>query len=123
MRRAIARLPKLYKHTVTVIGAPGATRTLPNSLPTNEVFLMFDEAALLLERTISNLEVLADLMLEDVGERSGTTTVLQPPAAALLSAQHAIQTMLPKLQAASDVWRMDHLVVQRVQRGCVNCED
>jgi hypothetical protein len=84
---------------------------------------MFDEPALLLERTISNLEVLADLMLEDVGERSGPANTVHPPTAALLSAQHAIVSMLPKLQAASEVWRMEQVVALRQRTGCVNCED
>lgn len=84
---------------------------------------MFDEPALLLERTISNLEVLADLMLEDVGERTGAANVVQPPALALLTAQHAIQSMLPKLQAASEVWRMEQVVALRRRTGCVNCDD
>ncbi len=84
---------------------------------------MFDEPALLLERTLHNLEVLAELFSEEVAERRRFTAELSPVDMQCLRAQAAIQTLLPTLQAAGDAWREQIGMQPRMRPGCVNCED
>lgn len=84
---------------------------------------MFDEPALLLERTIYNLEVLRELLKEEVAGSTARDDELYLPIATCLDAQEAIRLALPKLTAASDAWR-DQKARQLQMRGrCVNCED
>lgn len=84
---------------------------------------MFDEPALLLERTIYNLEVLRELLNGEVQGRTARDDDLYLPVPICLDAQEAIRQMLPKLSAASDAWRSQK-ARQLLARGrCVNCED
>ncbi len=82
---------------------------------------MFDEPALLMERTIHNLEVLADLLAEEVAERQTSSFTASPQVVACMEARRAIETMVPKLKAASDTWRVQIGMPPRL--GCINCDD
>jgi len=82
---------------------------------------MFDEPALLLERTIHNLEVLAELFSEYAEE--GRIAGMTPTATAFHHAQGVIASLLPSLHAAENAWK-DQLAAQpRMRMGCVNCDD
>jgi hypothetical protein len=82
---------------------------------------MFDEPALLLERTIHNLEVLAELFSEyaEEGRASGIT----PTVATFHTAQGVIASLLPSLQAAENAWRAQLACQPHLRVGCMNCED
>jgi hypothetical protein len=82
---------------------------------------MFDEPALLLERTIHNLEVLADLFAAEAAETRGLSSRTSV-SATCVSAEQAIQAALPKLQAAGDIWRAQ-IGMQPRMPACINCED
>jgi hypothetical protein len=82
---------------------------------------MFDEPALLLERTIHNLEVLAELFSEYAEE--GRSSGITPTVAAFNNAQGVIASLLPSLHAAEDAWRAQLARQPHLRMGCVNCED
>jgi hypothetical protein len=82
---------------------------------------MFDEPALLLERTIHNLEVLAELFSEYTEE--GRTAGMTPTVAAFHTAQGVIASLLPSLQAAENAWRAQLARQPHLRVGCMNCED
>jgi hypothetical protein len=82
---------------------------------------MFDEPALLLERTIHNLEVLAELFSEYAEE--GRMAGMTPTAAAFHNAQGVIASLLPSLHAAENAWKSQLEEQPRMRVGCVNCDD
>jgi hypothetical protein len=84
---------------------------------------MFDEPALLLERTIHNLEILAELFSEYVEEGRAVSGRITPTAAAFQNAHGVIVSLLPSLQAADNAWRAQIELQSRRRLGCMNCED
>lgn len=84
---------------------------------------MFDEPALLLERTIYNLEVLRELLNEEATGRTSRDDELYLPVATCLDAQEAIRQALPKLAAASEAWRDQKARQLQMRTRCINCED
>lgn len=84
---------------------------------------MFDEPALLLERTIYNLEVLRELLHEEATGRALRGNELYLPIPVCLDAQEAIRQVLPKLAAASEAWRDQQARQLQMRARCVDCED
>lgn len=84
---------------------------------------MFDEPALLLERTIYNLEVLRELLNEEANGRATRDDELYLPVPICLDAQEAIRQALPKLAAASEAWRDQQVRQLQMRARCIDCED
>ena len=84
---------------------------------------MFDEPALLLERTIHNLEVLAELFADYVEEGRAVSGRMTPVAAAFQNAHGVIASLLPSLQAADNAWRAQIEMQPHQRHGCMSCED